>query len=194
MNGVITEKDLSNSKTHIKGVLTLDDVQRRIDRKQPINIVSNRTANRYFFTDDHLYGTRVLPATWVPTVLRYPYSASLEGYDDPITSVDQIVEHICGKKQRIGTIKELIALVNSYSDSDRYIEYYGIRTEAAVIDIYTSDEPSSNYYSVYVEKTSVLFTAENISRMLPTPVHVRYDTDIVAIFQNGICIKPFQNE
>ena len=98
----------------VKGILTSAEALARAKRTKTVVVISSFEEKKFFFSDDHCFGVRVLPEHWVPSTSVFPMSVKPRpGLEDGI--IDTIEKYISvfekGREQ-INSIDELIDVLN----------------------------------------------------------------------------------
>lgn len=106
-------KNLAKSGRSIKGVLTTEEMQAKVDAGQ--TITCNRDDNVFFFSDDYCIGVSYLPGCLVPssTVIPYPISPREEFPDGLIKNVQEYINLHHKNKKQMNTVDELIDYLNT---------------------------------------------------------------------------------
>lgn len=101
-------------KEQTKGVISFDEAVLRWHRNWSINIVKSRKHSVFFFTDQYLFGTHVLPSDFVHSNFKLPMSISPRpGFESGIIeTVDQYYQVFLSDLSIIGSNKALITFVN----------------------------------------------------------------------------------
>lgn len=98
----------------VKGILTSEEAFVRAKRTKTVVVISSFEEKKFFFSDDHCFGVRVLPGHWVPSTSVFPMSVTPRpGLEDGI--IDTIEKYISvfeKEREQINSIDELIDVLN----------------------------------------------------------------------------------
>jgi hypothetical protein len=112
LNNSHMSKLLAKSGKQIKGVLTKEEMQEKVDKGQTITCIRNNEV--FFFTDDYCIGVGYLPNDLVSSSSVMPHEvAPREAFPDGILkTVDDYIKLHHIEKMYIGTVDELIDYLN----------------------------------------------------------------------------------
>lgn len=106
-------KNLAKSGRVIKGVLTTEEMQVKVDAGQTITCI--RDNNAFFFSDDYCIGVNYLPQCLVSssTVIPYDIMPREEFPDGLIKNVEEYISLHHKDKKQMNTVDELIDYLNT---------------------------------------------------------------------------------
>ena len=106
-------KSLAKSGRSIKGVLTTEEMQDKVDAGQTITCY--RDNNVFFFSDDYCMGVDYLPKCIVPSSSVIPYDVCpREAFPDGIIkNVEEYIKLHHSEKKQMNTVDELIDYLNA---------------------------------------------------------------------------------
>lgn len=112
LNNSHMAKSLKKAGRQIKGVLTKEEMQEKVDKGQTITCIRNNEV--FFFTDDYCIGVDYLPRDLVSSSTVMPHEITpREAFPDGILkTVDDYIKLHHSEKRYIGTVDELIDYLN----------------------------------------------------------------------------------
>lgn len=106
-------KNLAKSGRSVKGILTTEEMQAKVDAGQTIQCV--RDNNVFFFTDDYCMGVDYLPKCFVPSSTVIPHNVTpREAFPDGIIkNVQDYIRLYENDKKQLNTVDEFIDYLNA---------------------------------------------------------------------------------
>lgn len=98
------------------GVLTTEQAYSRAMSKHfSLVTISSNKRNVFFFSDDHIFGYKVLPDDFVPCTGSFPTSVTpREDFPDgKIDTIEKYIELFHKGERQIKTVEELVALIDN---------------------------------------------------------------------------------
>lgn len=134
--GDLVGSSFSFGRKGLKGVLTTAEASERAELTRTIVIISSVEHEVFFFADDHCFGYKVLPESFVPSTMTYPMWVvpRKEVPTGRLDTAQLYIDIFCDEQRQINSIEELVELLEPTQVVSSLLTAQGVKISSRAYD------------------------------------------------------------